>query len=192
MNIPSSVLPDLEWWCRAIEHPINKIKQNKFSLEIYSDASTTGWGAACGEKTVSGMWRDDKRSRHINYLEILAAFFGIKLFTKSSYDCQILLKIDNTTAISYINRMGGVQFPHLTNVTREIWPWCEERKITWYASYISSADNEIADAESRHVQPDIEWELSDSSFQIFLQYFGVPEIDIFASRLNKKCFKYIS
>lgn len=192
MIISSSILPDLEWWSHAIVHPINDIKQNEFCLEIYSDASTTGWGAACSGQRASGMWTDSERLRHINYLEILAAFFGLKIFAKTYHDCQIILRIDNTTAISYINRMGGVQFPHLTNVTRELWQWCEKRNLFVFASYISSVENDVADAESRRVHPDIEWELSEVAFQKIVQHFGNPEIDIFASRLNKKCAKYIS
>lgn len=56
MTLPPSILPDLEWWSRALNNPVNAIKQDEFCLEIYSDASTTGWGAACGEERASGMW----------------------------------------------------------------------------------------------------------------------------------------
>ncbi|KAG6450208.1 hypothetical protein O3G_MSEX006433 [Manduca sexta] len=192
MTIPPSLTPDLEWWTHAMRNPTSTIKLNKFKLEIYSDASTTGWGAACGEERASGMWTHIERSCHIHYLEILAAFFALKTFAKAYRNCQILLRIDNTTAISYINRMGGVQFPHLTNVTRKLWQWCEKQNIIVFASYIRSSDNNIADAESRRVHPDIEWELSDYAFQKIIKKFGIPDIDIFASRINKKCSKYIS
>ncbi|CAH2104176.1 unnamed protein product [Euphydryas editha] len=36
-----------------------------------------------------------------------AAFFGLQIFAKYLRDCEILLRIDNTTAIAYINKMGG-------------------------------------------------------------------------------------
>ncbi|KAI8436722.1 hypothetical protein MSG28_010205 [Choristoneura fumiferana] len=101
-------------------------------------------------------------------------------------------KTDNSTAIAYINRMGGIQFPHLTKIAKDIWQWCESRKIHIFASYIKSADNEIADAESRRVHPDIEWELADDAFQLITNKFGFPEMDLFASRINAKCEKYIS
>lgn len=88
--------------------------------------------------------------------------------------------------------MGGVQFPHLSQVSKDLWFFCEKRQITVFASYICSSDNSIADAESRRVHPDIEWELSDTVFHSITLAFGKPEIDIFASRINKKCPKYIS
>lgn len=38
-------------------------------------------------------------------LELHAAFLGLKGFAKDIHDCEILLRIDNTTAVSYKNRL---------------------------------------------------------------------------------------
>lgn len=78
--------------------------------------------------------------------------------------------------------MGGVQFPHLTQIIKNIRQWCEVREIFVYASYIRSADNVVADAESRRIHSDIEWELADWAFQLIINKFGLPDIDTFASR----------
>lgn len=192
MILPNSLMPDFHWWLKVIDNSKHRIRDDNYSIEIYSDASTTGWGAACGSEKASGQWSNNERDKHINYLELLAAFIALKLFAKDLYDCQVLLRIDNSTAIAYINRMGGVQFPHLTSMSREIWKWCEERKLYIFASYIRSCDNTIADAESRRNHPDIEWELSDGAFNIIKCKFGQPDVDLFASRINKKCAKYVS
>lgn len=192
MNIPSELLPDLRWWYDAIQVPFCKIKHDTHDLEIFSDASNTGWGAACGSERASGLWSSQEKTQHINYLEILAAFLGLKVFAKNISNCQILLRIDNTTAISYINRMGGIQFPHLTDITRQLWQWCERRNLYVLAYYISSSENETADAESRRVHPDIEWELADWAYQEIVSTYGAPQIDLFASRVNTKCTDYVS
>lgn len=192
MNLPEYLLPDLCWWTHAVQNSISKIKTEDYCLEIFSDASTTGWGAACGKETASGLWSEYEKSFHINFLEILAAFIGLKIFAKHLNNCSILLRIDNTTAISYINRMGGIQFPHLTDATKQLWQWCECRGLHVFASYIRSADNKTADFESRRIHPDIEWELESDVFYKIVLKFGEPEIDLFASRINKKCNKYIS
>ncbi|KAI8428911.1 hypothetical protein MSG28_007543, partial [Choristoneura fumiferana] len=161
-------------------------------LEIYTDASSSGWGAVCGEDKVNGTWKSSERESHINYLELLAVHLGLKSFARDMTNCAILLRVDNTTAISYVNRMGGVQFPHLNELSRSIWQWCEKRHIWIYASYINTKEN-IADAESRKaVNPDTEWELSDNAFKTIVQRFGKPEIDLFASRSNAKCSNFIS
>lgn len=162
-----------------------------YKKEIFTDASRTGWGAVCEGKKVNGRWKVSELEHHINYLELLAAFLGLKTFAKKNDNCAILLRIDNTTAISYINRQGGIQFPHLNNLTRGIWQWCERRKIWLHASYVNTKDN-CADAESRKINPDTEWELSNEAYQLILYNFGHPNIDLFASRINAKCAKFVS
>lgn len=192
INIPSSLQRDIHWWLNHIGNSVRRIRNDDYQTEIFSDASTTGWGAACLDNTASGSWSNEERKKHINYLELLAAFIALKIFAKDLSNCQILLRVDNSTAVAYINRMGGVQYPHLTQITRDIWDWCEVRKLFIYASYIKSSDNTIADAESRRNHPDIEWELADWAFDHITRCFGSPEMDLFASRINKKCEAYIS
>lgn len=60
------------------------------------------------------------------------------------------------------------------------------------ASYIPSKVNVEADRASRQVNLDTEWELSGTSFQKVLRYFGPFSIDLFASRINKKCSRFYS
>lgn len=101
-------------------------------------------------------------------MELKAAFFALRCFALDLADSNVLLRIDNTTAISYINRFGSVQHPLLSDIARGTWRWCESRKIFIFASYIASIENIIADTE-RFSNTDTEWTLSD---QIFIQIKG--------------------
>lgn len=105
---------------------------------------------------------------------------------------QILLRIDNTTAIAYINRLGGIQIEKLSKMAREIWRWCECRNLWISASYINTKLNFEADAESRQLKPETEFELAPNVYNKIIRVFGEPEIDLFASRINNKCRKYVS
>lgn len=192
MIIPNYLEPDFSWWKTNIMNASCPIRQNKYYLEIFSDASLTGWGIACNGETSGGFWSTSEAQNHINLLELKAAFIGLRCFAKDLVDKEILLRIDNTTAISYINRMGGVQYTHLNDIAREIWQWCEERRLFIFASYIKSKDNTEADQESRHINVDTEWELSRSAFHDIVLHYGTPEIDLFATCLNAKCHKYVS
>lgn len=192
MRISSSLQEDFKWWERIINYADNAIQLNHFQLEIFSDSSLSGWGAFCNGETVSGFWTQSDMKNHINYLELLAAFMALKCFCKFMTNSEILLRIDNTTAISYINRMGGIQFPHLNKITRDIWQWCEDRKIFIFASYIKSRDNTEADRASRFTNVDTEWELRESCFQEIVEKLGEPEVDLFASCINKKCPRFVS
>ncbi|CAB0044290.1 unnamed protein product [Trichogramma brassicae] len=52
--------------------------------------------------------------------------------------------------------MGGTHSKKLSLAAKEIWTWCEARKLWIFASYISSKDNAIADYESRRLEPETE------------------------------------
>lgn len=135
---------------------------------------------------------EQARKKHINYLELLAAFFAVKCFATQLLQCEVLFRLDNTTAIAYVNRAGGVQFPHLSELSRQIWEWCEERKIWLKASYIPSAENIEADRASRNINEDSEWEISQTAFKQIEKQFRPFSVDLFASRLNAKCQKFYS
>ena len=73
-----------------------------------TDASTTGWGATCEEVRTGGPWSETESHLHINCLELLAATLAVKCFARDKEDIMILLRMDNTTAIAYINKRGGI------------------------------------------------------------------------------------
>lgn len=66
---------------------------------------------------------------NIHHLELLAAFNGLKSFAKNLSNCLILLRMDNTTGIAYINKMGGTRFKSLNKTTSDIWECCQEKQI---------------------------------------------------------------
>ncbi|XP_011859353.1 PREDICTED: uncharacterized protein LOC105556850 [Vollenhovia emeryi] len=53
-------------------------------------------------------------------------------------------------------------------------------------------DNVEADRESRVKNIDTEWELADYAFRRAAERFGHPEIDLFATRNNTKCKKFLA
>lgn len=163
-----------------------------YTLEIFSDASLSGWGAMCGTRKTHGFWNAEESHEHINVLELQAAFFGLQCFASQIMSGHILLRCDNTTTVAYINKMGGLLSPTLNALARSLWQWCESGRILVFASYISSADNWEVDFESRRPNPDTEVELSWSAFHYIEEKLGSCEIDIFASRVNAKCNRYLS
>jgi len=110
----------------------------------------------------------EREKHHINFLKLLASFLALKAFAKNLKNCEILLRLD-TTAISYINKMEDIRFPHLTHLAKKIWIWCESRKIWLFASYISSKENVEADAASRNKNIDTEWELCQKCSKTYLK-----------------------
>lgn len=192
MNIGTVLQSDFEWWKLNIQSAKMSLRNKRFTLVMSSDASRSGWGACCNNERANGHWKAEEQDFHINYLELLAAFFGLKCFAGEARNSDILLRIDNTTAISYINGMGGVRFANLSRLAKEIWSWCEARNLWIFASYISSKENFAADTESRRLESETEFELSEWAFIKIKKTFGSPEIDLFATRKNTKCNSYVA
>lgn len=123
MLIPAYLREDFDWWLNVFSDnsQSNSIRSDSFACEIFSDASLTGWGASCDNQRTHGWWAPADTSLHINALELKAAFYALKCFAADLVGSNILLRIDNTTAISYINKFGSVQHPHLSDIARDIW-----------------------------------------------------------------------
>ena len=71
--------PTLKWWLQEDNiltglplHPINH------ALQIFTDASTEGWGSHLNERTARGAWSLPESKLHINYLELKAVFLVFK------------------------------------------------------------------------------------------------------------------
>ena len=158
MHISKNVNHDIAWWIKNINTMKNQIKHDKYVLEIYTDASSTGWGVVCDNESTHGWWDSTESKEHINFLELKAIFYGLKCFTRNLSSCSILIRTDNTTALSYINRMGSVKYPKFHSLAKKIWQWCEARNLWTFtlittftlvkASYVNSKNN-LADLESR-------------------------------------------
>ena len=74
---------------------------------ITSDASKMGWGATFGNLSTNGRWSKQESDLHINVLELKATFLVIQAFLKSQSNLAVKLRLDNTTAVTYVNNQGG-------------------------------------------------------------------------------------
>ena len=128
----------------------------------------------------------------INCLELLAATLALKAFVKNQHHLTALLKLDNTTAVAYINNQGGTVSKDLVSLTRDLWMWCLERNIHIEAQHLPGVLNCVADSESRHMKDQSDWKLDQETFMKINQRFGPLEVDMFASRLTNQCPHYFS
>ncbi|EZA50286.1 hypothetical protein X777_11297 [Ooceraea biroi] len=118
--LPERLTPELEWWKNHVGNSLNPIKQGAYKYEIFSDASTSGWGAFCDGGKARGFWTKNERRLHINRLELKAALFALKSFAKGSRNCEILLRLDNTTAVAYVNKMESFRKKGLPSSSLDI------------------------------------------------------------------------
>ncbi len=74
---------------------------------------------------------------------------AIQTFTKNQTGMSVLLRIDDTTAVAYINNLGSTVSKELLDLSKTLWMWCLERNIHITAQHLPGVLNCIADAESR-------------------------------------------
>lgn len=192
MDITSDMKTDLLWWIDNVAVQDRKIFRPGIDLEIYTDASNLGWGGCLNDQCVNGRWSATETELHINVKELKAILFTVKSFTHLIRGKHIKVFCDNATAVAYVNQMGGTKSPACNDICRDLWGWCTEYNVWLTCSHIPGSDNSMADAASRKFNDRHEWKLNVEIFQKLCNIFGVPIIDLFASRLNKQVPRFCS
>ena len=94
----------IKWWIDNINRFPRFINTDNPSLLIKTDSSLAGWGAyneTTGE-CYQGIWSEEEKTNHINYLELKAGQIALTKFSKNVNDCHVKLYMDNTVAVTYI------------------------------------------------------------------------------------------
>jgi hypothetical protein len=68
-------------------------------------------------------------THHINCLETTAGFFALQAFFKRMSNIHVGLELDNTTVVTYINKMGGNKSNDCNRAMWQLWLWCIEHNI---------------------------------------------------------------
>ena len=193
MTITPHIKRDIQWWLTNIDHITRNITPRPVDKVIYTDASREGWGAYDGTLRTKGHWTTTEWDMsNINVLELKAVHFALLSLCSHDRGLHIKIMIDNTTAIAYINHMGGSKSHLCQQITRDIWSWAETNDIWLTATHIPGVENTIADEDSRNFNDTAEWSITQKIFRRIAQIYGMPDIDLFANRLNYKVKPYIS
>ena len=196
MKLSEAAHAELDWWIDNVNCMYRDLDKGIPQLTLETDASGKGWGATDGNVAIGGRWNPQEaciaKRNEINYLELLAVFLALKSFCKNAYGTHVRLKIDNTTAVAYVRHMGGVKSLACNELAKEIWEWCFAKNIWLSAEHLPGVQNVIADEKSRKFSDQTEWMLHPTIFSKICQELGKPDIDMFASRLNKQISRYIS
>jgi len=183
---------DIRWWLDKLPNSSNSIKRDCYEFLLTTDASNSGWGCEFNNAVTRGFWTAQQKGIHINTLELLAIELSLNSFCSHLTNCNILLRVDSTTAISYVNKKGGCRSKACLNVAKNIWKWCEVRNIWVFATYINTKQNVIADNASRSELDENDFSLDSPSFQKIVSCFGTLIIDLFATHVTTKCDQFFS
>ncbi|WAR30575.1 hypothetical protein MAR_033117 [Mya arenaria] len=190
MSITESIKNELSCWIQNLSHQNRQIIHGNPDLIITTDASSFGWGAVSENESIGGRWDDTEIQNHINVLELFAASHALKSFCKTKSNIHVQIRSGNSCTVAYIWHMGG-KIEQLNNIAKHMWLWSKDRAIWLSATHVTGIANE-ADFSSRHFIENVEWKLAESVFSEAVNCFGLPEIYMFASRLNRQLDRFVS
>ena len=184
---------ELMWWKNwLLFHNRKNFLVPKKQETIFSDASKKGWGAHLGPLEIGERWCLEERIQHINVPELQVAFLAIKALLPKIDKPHVQFAIDNQTAVTYINKLGGTRSHQLSLLAIELWHFALKMNLTLSAVYVPRIKNCIADRKSRVFKDSLEWTLNPQVFQqILLKMYGL-EVDLFASRINHQLTAFVS
>ena len=104
-----------------------------------------------------------------------------KNLPKESGKQNVLLMLDNTTAVAYVNNLGGSVSALAMKLARElhVWMWCLECQIHLTAQHLPGKDNvSRADTVSRQMKDRSDWMFNPSISQSIMGTFPYLEVDL--------------
>ena len=192
--LPEEARRDLSWWM-VRDHLLVGVRFGTPApdLHLYSDASSSGWGAHLLDQNVSGMWSAQEKLLHINLLEMKALFLALQAFQEDVAGHHVTAMCDNSTVVAYVNKQGGTVSRPLCLLTSRLLRWTESFDVHLEARYLPGESNVLADVLSRRGQVvGTEWSLHPQVARALLRAWGNPSIDLFATCLNAKLPLYCS
>ncbi|KAL0175478.1 hypothetical protein M9458_027808, partial [Cirrhinus mrigala] len=156
-------------------------------VTLATDASLTGWGAVMSGHPARGLWSGHQLTWHINCLEMLAVFQGLKHFLPDLRDRHVLVRTDNTAVVSYINHQGGLRSRPLYKLAHQILVWSQGKLLSLRAVFVPGYLNVGADILSRQGPRPGEWMLHPEVVKQIWRVFGPAQVDLFATRDNAQC-----
>lgn len=179
----------LDWWTQP--HQLSQgllFLSQAVPLVITTDASLEGWGAFLQDLQVSGRGTPSNRDLHIGLLELRAVYLALQAFLPKIQNKTVLVRTDNTRIMHYLNKRRN----KISQEAQLIWRWAIHHKVHVSAEYVPGEQNVIADTLSRLKTTCHEWELYQNTLDNIFSQWGKPNIDLFASSENAKCWYFAS
>jgi hypothetical protein len=194
VTLEQEAVGELTWWIEQLNQwngrPLElKIPDHHF--ETYMDAAKHGWGIVDGEMRTQGNWTEEERQESSNFKETKTILFAFQVNCKKWSGKTVLIRSDNTTAISYMRKMGGPS-QKLTQLATQMWEICLAERITPRFQHIAGKDNSAADTQSRRFTDRSAWKLNPELFKMINRKLGPLKLDLFASRETTQLKDYYS
>ena len=179
VSLPPHAREELRWWdSHMVKWEITPFQGDRHNR---LRCLTNGLGLSMSRSTDRRSMVSGREPDAHKLPQLLAASLT---FLKYKSKLSVLLRLDNTSALAYINNLGGTVSPELVDLAKTQWMWCLERNIHITAQHLPGVQNHIADVESWTMVDRSDWKLNPILFKRIINIFGPIEVDQFASRLT--------
>ena len=193
------------WWLNQVAtgrvvRNFLRVELSRPDIILETDASNTGWGVAWrrwmghqSHSTMSGWWSREQLRHRIERQELQACVWGVVETIrrlKNPQNIHILLRTDNTIALSYLSRGAkGGRKPTLNRLAQQVWEILQRHKIRLTLQWIPTENNKIADALSRRRPDHQDYKVRKSLIRDVCRQWKLsyPTWDLFATPANTRC-----
>ena len=132
IKLSQQSLAKLKWWKENLLLGNGTLLKIGMQLIIQTDASNTSWGAVCRGNITEGTWSYQKKTRHINVLELIAVklviltFTGVNRLQQSTYKYYSSVLLDKIESSSQSRTATSNQGNMGLSVSRSI-----SNKVDW-------------------------------------------------------------
>lgn len=164
-------------------------QERHFTVNIYSDASNSGWGGILSlpndQEETRDYWSVEEKSASIAFKEAKALYNTLKMFSNAICNGRIDAYVDNSNLLNFWQNCGGKNTA-MNNEIKLLFDLPLKLNIVLNIAYVPSASNP-ADAPSR-VSSDKDCCLTDESWKLLECSFGPHTFDLMAIPSNvRKC-----
>ena len=172
---------DLSWWAVSMHTQTSSpLSRGDFTLRMKTDASGLwGWGGHSARGATQGTWAGNEKSWHVNVKELEA---GRRCLEEQMHiGDHVLLEMDSSAAVAFINKMGGTRSAPLRDKALELWKLVLGRQGWVTARWLPREQNQIADLLSKERLATWEFGLKPAQMDMIRDLWGEPTMDLFAS-----------
>ena len=198
ITVPQWVLSEVAWWASPAVLQGLPLAAKETEVTLFTDASSSGWGAQLGSRSTRGQWSASQRSWHINAVKMQAVINAVKDFLPHLRSRVVRLMCDSAVTVAYIKKGGGGgrEAPDRTLWCR--WPYgcssgANRKAITLVPMHLPGVHNILADSLSRVIQTlNTEWTMAMERLWPMFAKWGEPQVDLFATFANRGLIKFVS
>ncbi len=150
------------------------------------------WALHATGRQSSVLWTGPRLLWHINLPRAVGSAFSLAAVPATAVGQAQLVRKDNTAAVSYINRLGGIRSHRMSQLARHLLLWSHMQFKSLRAVHIPGKLNRVADALSRQLTFPGEWRLHPETIRLIWSRFGEAQVDLFASPESSHCQLYFS